>query len=65
MNKYVFDLIGLLYFDADSNAVYARFDEDFLVLIAGDSQWVEKDFWRAGGFDFGDIVAFRCLGCEI
>jgi hypothetical protein len=31
----VFDFVGLLYSDADSNTVDAGFDQDFLVLIAG------------------------------
>ena len=65
MNQYVLDLVRLLYFDADSNAVNARFDQNFLVFVAGDGQRVKEHFWRAGRFDFGNIVAFRCLGCEI
>ena len=65
MYKYVLDLIRLFYFDADSDTIDARLDQDFLILIAGDGQGVEEDFWRAGGFDFRDIMAFRCLGCEV
>ncbi len=65
MDQDVFDLIRLLYSDTDSNTVDARFDQDFLILVAGDGQWVEEDFWRAGGFDFRDIMALRSLGGEI
>ena len=65
MNQYVLDLIRLLYFNADSDTVNARFDQNFLVLIAGDGQRIKEHFWRAGGFNLGNIVAFRCLGCKI
>ena len=37
VDQYILDLICLLYFDADSNTVDARFHQDFLILVAGDS----------------------------
>ena len=61
MDQYVLNLIRLFYFDIDSNTVDAWFDQDFFIFITGDSQWVEKNFRRAGGFDFWHIMALRGL----
>lgn len=41
MDQDVLDLISLLDLDADTNAVYARLDEDPLVFVASDGQRIE------------------------
>jgi hypothetical protein len=41
----VFDFICLLDLNADPDTVYARLDEDSLILVSGDSQGVQQDFW--------------------
>jgi hypothetical protein len=61
VNQNVFNLIGLLDSDADTDAVDTGFDKDTLILVARDGQGVQEDFGRGLGFDFGDIVAFGCL----
>ena len=57
----VFDLVCLLDPDADADTVDAGLDKDTLVLIAGDSQGIQKDFGRGLSFDLGDIMAFGSL----
>jgi hypothetical protein len=59
------DFICLLDFNADSHTVDARLNENSLVLISGDGKGVQQDFWRGLRFDFGDIVSFRGLRCEV
>lgn len=58
-------LVRLLDLDADPHAVYARLDQDSLVLVAGDGQRVQQHFGRRLGFDLGDIVTLRGLRCEV
>jgi hypothetical protein len=57
----MFDLVCLLYPNADPNAVNARLNENLLILITGDSERIEQDFWRTGCFYFWDIMPFRRL----
>ena len=56
MDKYIFYLVGLLDLDAHSRAVDTRFDQDLFAFVPGNSKWVEEDFRRAGGLNFGDIM---------
>jgi hypothetical protein len=42
--QYSLYFICLLYLDAETDRVDGRFDENALVLIARDGQWVEEDF---------------------
>ena len=58
MHQYVFNLVCLLDFDADTYAVYTGLNEDPLVFVPRDCQRVEEDFWGTGGFDFGNIMSF-------
>lgn len=61
----VFDLVGLLDLDAYPYAVDGRLDQDTLVLVARNGQRSQKHFGRRASFDFGDIVPFGRLGCEV
>jgi len=54
----ILNLIRLLDLNANAYAIHTGLDQDSFVLIAGDCQGVEQDFWGTGGFDFGDVVAF-------
>jgi len=61
MNQNMLNLVCLLNLDADSDTVYARFDEYPLVFVSRNSYWVEEDFGRGLRFDFRDIVSFGGL----
>jgi hypothetical protein len=65
VHKDVLDLIRLLDLDANPHAIDARLDQDFLMIISGNSKWVQKDLGRTGGFDFGNIVPFCYLRGEV
>lgn len=65
VDKNVLNLIGLLYPDADSDAVDAGFYQDALVFVAGYRQRIEKHFWGALGLDFRNVVTLRRLRSEI
>lgn len=65
MHQYIFNLVCLLNFDADSYAIYTGLNEYPLVFVSGYRQRVEKNFWRTGGFDFGNVVPFRRLRGKI
>ena len=41
MDQDMFDFIGLLDFDAHSNAVDTWFDEDLLMLVSRNCQWIK------------------------
>lgn len=56
MHQNVLDLVRLLDPYTNSNTIYAWLDEDLLVLIARYRERIEKDFWRAGGFNFWDVM---------
>ena len=55
------NLIRLLYPNADTNTVHARFDEHLFVLIARNRKGVEEEFGGALGFDLGDVMSLGCL----
>jgi len=57
MHQNMLNLIGLLNFDADSDAVDAWLNEDFLVVVPRYGQRVQQDLWRACRFNLGDIVS--------
>ncbi len=65
MHQNVFDFVCLLDLDADSNTVYARLDENSFILVSGNNQGIQQDFWGGLRLDFRDIVSFRGLGCEV
>jgi len=65
MDQNILYFIGLLDLDADSYAVDAWLDQDSLVLIAGNDERVQKNFWGGLRFDFWDVVPFGGLGCEV
>lgn len=65
MHQDMFDLVCLFYSDTNADTVYARLDEDFLVLIAGDGKRIQQKFRRRSSFDLWDIVPLRCLRCEV
>ena len=54
-------LIGLLDLDADADAVDARLDENPLVLISGNRQRVQDNFWGRFRLDLGDDVSLSDL----
>ena len=58
MHQDVLYLVCLLDLDANSYAINARLDQDFLVLIAGDGERIEEDLGGAGSFNLGNIVPF-------
>ena len=58
MDQDIFDLICLFDPNADSYTVHAWFYTDLFILVTGDGQRVEEDFWRTGSFDFGDVMTF-------
>ena len=51
------NFIGLLDFDADADAVDTGLNEDFLMVVSGHCQWIQKDLGRAGSLDLRDIVS--------
>lgn len=55
------NLVGLLDLDADAHRVYARLDEDALVLVARNRQRCEEDLGRGLGLDLGGIVTLGTL----
>jgi hypothetical protein len=55
------DLVRLLYPYADTDTVHTRLDEDLLILVACNSQWVQEDLGGACSFYLWDIVSLRCL----
>jgi hypothetical protein len=61
----VLNLIRLLYPYADTHAVHRRLDEDTLLLVPRNGQWVEDEFGRGIRLDFGNIVPFAGLRCEV
>lgn len=61
----VFNLVCLLYPDADADTVDTWFDEDLLIFVARDVQRVQQELGGATGFDFGDIVSFGGLGGKV
>lgn len=61
----VLDFIRLLDLYADAGAVDARFNKNALIFVTGYNQRVEKDFRRAGSFNFRDIMSFGGLRCKI
>jgi hypothetical protein len=65
MHQYMFYLICLLDLYAHTHAINTWFDEDLLVFVSRYRERVEKDFRRASGFDFGYIVSFGGLRCEV
>lgn len=65
VDQNMFDLVGLLYPDADADTVDTRLNEDLLIFVAGDVQRVQQELGGAAGFDFGDIVSFRGLGGKV
>jgi hypothetical protein len=44
VHENVLDLIGLLDPDADPYTVDTWFNEDFLVLVARNGEWIQQDF---------------------
>ena len=44
MHEDMFNLVGLLYSNADADTVDAGFDKDFFVLVTGDSKRIEEHF---------------------
>lgn len=58
VHEYVLYLVRLLDPYANPYAVDARLYEDLLVFVAGDSEWVEENFWGAGGLDLWNVVSF-------
>ena len=65
MHQNPLNLIRLLDPNTDSYTIHARLDEDSLLGVAADGEGVEEHFRARGGFDFGDVVAFRGLGGEV
>jgi hypothetical protein len=61
----MFDFVGLLDLDAYPYAVDGWLNQDTLVFVARNGQRGQEHFGRRPGFDFGDIVAFGRLGCEV
>jgi hypothetical protein len=59
------DLICLLDLYANSNAVDARFDQDFFVVVPRNGQGIEKGFRGRCSLDFRDIVSLSSLGGEV
>lgn len=59
------DLICLLDPNAHTHAVDRWLNEDLLVLVAGDCEWIEQHFWGRCGFDLGNIMSLGGLGGEI
>src|SRR5947207_15573676 len=57
----MFDLICLLYTNADPNTINTRLNENLFILITGNSERVEQDLGRTGGLYFWDIMSLRCL----
>lgn len=57
MHKDVLNFVCLLNLDADPDAVDARLDEDFLVLVPCNRQRIKKHLGRTDGFDFGYIMS--------
>lgn len=46
MTQDAFNVILLLDLDAHTNRIHRRLDENLLLLIAGDDEWIEEDFAR-------------------
>ena len=65
VNQDVFYFVRLLDLYADPHAVDAGLDQDPLVLVSRYGQGVQEHFGGAGSFDFGDVVPFRGLRCEV
>ena len=61
MHQNILYVIGLFDLDAYAHAIHRWLYEDLFILIAGDVEGIKKDFGGARGFNFRDIVAFRCL----
>lgn len=65
MYQYMLDLVGLLDSDANTHTVHAGLNEDLLILITGNSQRIEEDFWGTGGLDLWNVMPLRRLGSEV
>ena len=65
VHQNVFNLVGLLNFDANPDTIDARFYQNFLVLVSRNCQRVEEDFWRACCFNLGYIMALGCLRSKV
>src|SRR5437762_12376626 len=61
----ILNFIRLLDTDADADRVDGGFDQDPLVLVARDREWVQEEFRGAGGFNLGDVVTFDGLRGEV
>ena len=57
MDQNILDFVCLFDLDADTHAVDAGLDKNFLVLIAGNRQGVEEELRGGLGFYLGDIVS--------
>lgn len=65
VDKDLFNLVGLLDFDADADAVDAGLDKDTLVLVARNRQGSQEDLGGGAGLYFRDIVSLRRLRGEV
>lgn len=65
VDKYGFDLVGLLDLDADADRVDARLDEHPLVLVTRNHEGREDDLGGGLGLDLGDVVALGGLGGKV
>jgi hypothetical protein len=61
----VFDLVGLLDLDADTDAVDAGLDKDAFIVVSRDGQGVEQGLGGCGGLDLWDVVPLGDLGGEV
>lgn len=65
MYKDVLDLVCLFDLDADAYGVDGWLDKNTLVLVTRDSERSQQDFRARPGLDFGHIVTFGGLRCEV
>lgn len=65
VHENVFNLVGLLYLNADAYTVDARLYKHPLVLVAGNREWCQQHLRGGLCFDFGDIMALGGLGCKV
>lgn len=61
----MFYFICLLNLYTNSNTIDAGLNEDTFIFISGNCQWVKQDLRWGLCFNFGDIVPFWDLRCEI
>lgn len=63
--QYMLNLVGLLDLDADANRIDTGLDQDTLVLVSRNCQWLQEDLWGCLCLNLRDIVSLGSLRSKV